>query len=148
MSERISILEALAAVNEDDLVAIDAELAEIEKRRTMLLDARRIINAKLHPESFKRPGGYHRKKDPGDPDVSEPGEANPRNETAKVPVPSLSSQIRDVIEAGGPMTPAEITRQLSSAGREVTEHGVRIAIARSAHFFQEGANGRFKLAGR
>ena len=153
MSESISILAALAAVTETDLEAIDTELAAIEARKTMLQDARRLINAKLHPDRVKRPGGSWKKQRAKTQEQTEAVETEAATTEAKpsagsTTAPSLASQIRTVLEAGGPMTPAEIARQLTVAGRTASEHGVRIAIARSPHSFEEQPNGRIKLPGR
>lgn len=139
MTEKISILAALERVTEADLEAIDAELAAIEARRLVLQDARRLINAKLHPDRVKRPGGAGKARKKAE--AAE--ESTPRS--AAAPPVSVASQVRLLLEAGGPMTPAEIVRQLRAQGKDVSEHGIKIALGRSPHVFAEQPNGRIKL---
>lgn len=135
MTEKISILAALEAVTEADLQAIEVELAAIETRRVVLQDAKRLITAKLHPDQVKRPGGAGKPRQKKQADGVE---------SSTVPAMGMASQIKLLIEAGGPMTAAEIVRQLKSQGRDTNEHGVKIVIGRSSSL-REGTDGRIRL---
>ena len=143
------ILEAIAAVTEADLEAIDTELAEIEARAVLLRDARKLIVAKLHPEQVKRPGGRGKartaKKTSGETQVSawidKPAAAKPP-ESKEL---KLHEQIRLILEASGPMTVDEITRQLESQRVSTTAHAVLVSVSRMPSVFAKQPSGRYAL---
>lgn len=149
MSSKVSILEAIASVTEDDLKAIDAELAEIEARAVLLRDARKLIVAKLHPEQVKRPGGRGKartaKKAASEAQVpawiDKPAAAKPPEEREL----KLHEQIRLILEAGGPMTVDEITRQLRSQRVATTDHAVLVSMSKMKSVFIQQSSGRYTL---
>jgi hypothetical protein len=54
-SKQPAILDAIESATADDLVAIDAQLVELDRRRESLVAARKIIDAKLHGKPQRQP---------------------------------------------------------------------------------------------
>lgn len=140
--EKISLLQALAAVEESDLQQIEAEIETHEKALAGLREVRRVVFAKLHPEQVKRPGGPGKRRKKAA--AAEPDEPAPA--TAPSTGKPVIATIKNILDVSGPLTVGSLARQLKVSGfPDVTEHGVRIAIGHAKESITQDSAGRYSL---
>lgn len=156
LSKVSNILEAIAGIDENQLKAIDEEIAQLDARLMLLRDARKLCIAKLHPDQVKRPGGPGGKRGPRKKTAEVPGTngaASPvvsraPSPTAGTPTRPLIETIKTILEVSGEMTLQQIHREVVEISQfsRVSEKGVADAISYAPDSIKLAARGRYVLA--
>jgi hypothetical protein len=102
MVKKLSILDALASVTAQDLVALDAQIVTAQKELDTLTEARKLINVKLNGKPAKQPKAPGKKSAPA---IGSTGPIDPKG---------LAAQAAKVLGSKGVMSIAKLAESLGA----------------------------------